>query len=272
MKDQPWLQVLSEVGESPETTSLRQASPLFFCLPQKESPSSVQWTSLDLSHNSSMGDASLVPLFSRMSSLKVLRMVNMSQDNLSDETLLVLSTAAQSTLAKLDVSECNQLNGTGLQSIAQRCQNLHTLYVSALHPRTGLSSACLHYLTRLNKLRVLDLSKNSKTVSALFLFTLLDRNKSIQCLNLSGVSAVNRDVVIQLKRMKGSLNGDLVVEWVGEKLSLEEMLSKTKKSNKYDAILSVDKKKRGKLKKKKEKKKKKNRKRHGKNIYDTTCD
>ena len=36
---------------------------------------------------------------------------------------------------------------------------------------------------------------------------------SIQCLNLTGVSVVNRDVVIQLKRMKGALNGDLVVEW-----------------------------------------------------------
>ena len=268
MRDQPWLQVLGSTnGESLETTSLRQASPLFFCMPHQATPlpSSVQWTSLDLSHNKNMTDASLIPLFRRMSSLKDLRLVRMSQAGVTDESLLVLSMTARTTLRKFNVSGCHQLNGTGLQSVIERCQNLHTLYVSGLHPRKGLTSASLHHLTHLNKLRILDLSHNSNTVKALFLFTLLDRNKFIQCLNLTGVSVVNRDVVIQLKRMKGALNGDLVVEWSEEEPSSKLMmmtLSSTKRKKRRPSSSSavspsVDKKMRGIKKKKKRVRRKK---------------
>ena len=206
----------------------------------------VKWTSFDVSYNENMTDVSMVRILRRMPFLETCRMLSMPQSTLTDQVLRTISETSFKSLTKLDISGCSQFKGHGLESVVQSCTKLRSLSVSGLHPAVGFSSSCLHHLTHLPQLSVLDVAGNKGLITAKFLFALLDRCKTIRCINLTGVSAVNLDMVLQMQR----LCENLVVTWRApppERPPLRQFVATVKPDGK---------KKKGKGKKKGKKKKK----------------
>ena len=169
----------------------------------------IRWTFFDVSYNEQMTDASMVPLLSRMPHLENINIANMANIKLTDQCLHVISNTANKRLVKIDISGNRQFNGQGLASVIEKCLELKTVAVSGLHPEHGLTSTCLHHLTHLPNLSMLDISGNKNAVGAKFLFALLDRCKTIRCMNLNGIQEVNLDMILQMKKIQE----DLIVTW-----------------------------------------------------------